>query len=79
VFALALPVLLLLLARGLGLGLAALLVAFFAAATLAMRALLTTPRLGWALVLLVPVLGLSAFVALRVAVALRAPRPAKEP
>src|SRR5438552_2663643 len=63
VFALMLPVLLVVLGRALGLGPAVLLVALLATATLAMRALLATPRLGWALVALVPVLGLSAFVA----------------
>ncbi|MCA1810467.1 MAG: hypothetical protein LC623_00445 [Halobacteriales archaeon] len=73
-FALLLPVLLAVLAWQLGLGVALLLVGFFAAATLAMRALLTAPRIGWSLALLVPVLGLSAFVALRVVLALRAPR-----
>jgi hypothetical protein len=75
-FALALPVLLLVLGRLLGVGRAVVLVGFFAAATLAMRALLTTPKLGWALVLLVPVVGLSAFVAARVVLALRSPKEA---
>jgi hypothetical protein len=74
-FALLLPVLLVVLGRVLGLGRAALLVGLFAAATLAVRALLTAPRLGWSLLVLVPVLGLSAFVASRVVVALRAPKP----
>lgn len=73
-FVAGLPVLLLVLGRLMGFGAAVLVVGFFAAATLAMRALLTTPRIGWSLVLLVPVLGLSALVALRVILALRAPR-----
>lgn len=73
-FALALPVVLLVLWRLLGLVPAVLVVGFFAAATLAVRGLLTTPRLGWGLLLVVPVLALSAYVALRVLLALRAPR-----
>jgi hypothetical protein len=72
VFALALPVLLLVLGRLWGVGAAVVVVSFFTAATLAMRALLTTPRLGWALALLVPVLGLSVSIAARVVLALRA-------
>jgi hypothetical protein len=72
VFALALPILLVVLARLMGIGPALLLVALFAAVTLAMRVLLTTPRLGWSLVVLVPVLGLSGLLASRVALSMRA-------
>lgn len=74
VFAFVLPVLLLVLARLLSVGPALLLMGVFVAATLALRALLTAPRLGWALAVLLPVLGLSAFVAVRVGRALRAPK-----
>ncbi|MEA3204028.1 MAG: hypothetical protein QOI63_1708 [Thermoplasmata archaeon] len=73
-FALALPALLLVLGRLMGLGAAVVLVGFFAAATLGMRLLLAAPRIGWALVVLLPVLGLSAFIAARVVLALRTPR-----
>jgi hypothetical protein len=69
-FLLALPFLLLFLSLWGGLVRALLLVGSFAAATLAVRAVLATPRIGWGLLLLVPVLALSAFVAARVAAVL---------
>jgi hypothetical protein len=75
-FALLLPVLLLVLGRWLGVARAFVLVAFFAAATLGLRAVLSTPRIGWSLLLLVPVLGFSTLVATRVVLMLRAGRHA---
>ncbi|HUR60818.1 MAG TPA: hypothetical protein VM286_00440 [Candidatus Thermoplasmatota archaeon] len=71
VFALLLPVLFLVLWRLLGVPLALLVLALFICATLALRTLLSAPRLGWALLLLTPVLALSTYVAARVVQQLR--------
>lgn len=77
-FAALLPVLVAVLARWLGLGPAIALAAIFAAATLALRAVLATPRLGWGVLLLAPVLALSGWVALRVVAALLGAKSPRE-
>lgn len=74
VFLLLLPILLLALWRLLGLPLAVGVLGLFVAATLGLRALLMAPRLGWGLLLVVPVALVGGYVAWRVAATMRTQR-----